>query len=518
MDIIKAFKNNESTSHVTIRGTHEEPLLRASDVGVVLGITNIHTTIKDFDNSEKVIHTIDTLGGPQDVTFLTEKGLYKLLFRSRKPIAKQFTDWVCEVIKEIRLKGKYELEQQLIDSELKLQLKDIENEDTLINSFDNKHVVYLILIKKNVIKFGFTNDIKRRRLEHRTKYGLNIVIKMIFETKYNRELEQMIKIHLKKHIIDIDPTQTELIQLSDEFTYEHLKKEIDLLKRDINNSTVPHLIKEVIKESTKELTNENSKLKAQLEVYKNDKQVKEFDKLQSDNKLLIETSISNEKELTKLRTITSNKSIITSDQLKHISIDENIYKEFIEKRLTIGITKRCALSQLCKDFHTWSKNETIFINGRYKIKFKEELMNYIVKITGINKSSGMNITDKSKGIKLTKCIGFEGIGIKEIENNYVHMYDDNIYTEYLEDKIIVTNVVKDKITIREILDVFMIWMTDKDYEINKKSIGKTLYSEIFMKEFINFVTTTLNVEYNLTGRKKYNGIKCSGYFIGLKII
>ena len=33
-------------------------------------------SITDFDESEKVVSTTDTLGGTQEVTFLTEKGLY----------------------------------------------------------------------------------------------------------------------------------------------------------------------------------------------------------------------------------------------------------------------------------------------------------------------------------------------------------------------------------------------------------------------------------------------------------
>lgn len=44
------------------------------DIGVVLYITTIHSVIRDFDESEKVLHT---LGGAQEVTFLTEKGIYE---------------------------------------------------------------------------------------------------------------------------------------------------------------------------------------------------------------------------------------------------------------------------------------------------------------------------------------------------------------------------------------------------------------------------------------------------------
>jgi prophage antirepressor-like protein len=63
----------------------------------------------DFDESEKVVHSMNTLGGTQEVTFLTEKGLYKVLFRSRKPIAQKFQNWVCEVVKEIRVTGIYNI-------------------------------------------------------------------------------------------------------------------------------------------------------------------------------------------------------------------------------------------------------------------------------------------------------------------------------------------------------------------------------------------------------------------------
>lgn len=72
-------------------------------------MSNIRATIMEFDDTEKVVNTIDTLGGTQQVSFLTEKGLYKVLFRSRKPIAQKFQNWVCQIIKEIRLKGIYDL-------------------------------------------------------------------------------------------------------------------------------------------------------------------------------------------------------------------------------------------------------------------------------------------------------------------------------------------------------------------------------------------------------------------------
>jgi prophage antirepressor-like protein len=53
MDIIKAFQKNEIGINITIQGTLEEPLFRASDIAIVLEMGNIRTSIQDFDETEK---------------------------------------------------------------------------------------------------------------------------------------------------------------------------------------------------------------------------------------------------------------------------------------------------------------------------------------------------------------------------------------------------------------------------------------------------------------------------------
>ena len=67
-----------------LMGTYESPLFRASDIGQVLDIINIRTTIHHFDDTEKVVHTMNTLGGSQSVTFLTEKGHYYYRYTGSK--------------------------------------------------------------------------------------------------------------------------------------------------------------------------------------------------------------------------------------------------------------------------------------------------------------------------------------------------------------------------------------------------------------------------------------------------
>lgn len=78
MEVVKAFNSNELYTEITIKETFNEPLFRASDIVVVLEMSNITSTIRDFDESEKGMHTMHTLGENQQVAFLTEKGLYKM--------------------------------------------------------------------------------------------------------------------------------------------------------------------------------------------------------------------------------------------------------------------------------------------------------------------------------------------------------------------------------------------------------------------------------------------------------
>lgn len=59
------------------------------------------------ESDEKVRNIITTPGGNQEVWFLTEDGLYEVLFQSRKQIAKEFKKGVKEILKTIRKTGGY---------------------------------------------------------------------------------------------------------------------------------------------------------------------------------------------------------------------------------------------------------------------------------------------------------------------------------------------------------------------------------------------------------------------------
>lgn len=57
--------------------------------------------------------------------FLTESGMYKLVFRSNKSKAEEFTDWVAdEVLPAIRKDGKYEIDIKKVDENNNLVQKE----------------------------------------------------------------------------------------------------------------------------------------------------------------------------------------------------------------------------------------------------------------------------------------------------------------------------------------------------------------------------------------------------------
>ena len=93
-------------------GTPDNPAWVAKDVCSVLDIKNPGDTLADFEEEEKGIATIYTLGGEQQVLTIKEAGLYRLIFKSRKPVARRFQKWIFnEVLPSIRKHGSYSIPQ-----------------------------------------------------------------------------------------------------------------------------------------------------------------------------------------------------------------------------------------------------------------------------------------------------------------------------------------------------------------------------------------------------------------------
>lgn len=103
--ITKVFENQ----NVRINVIENIPWFCGKDVCQILGITKYRDMMQNLDDDERVYMAVDTPGGPQNMTFINESGIYECIFRSRHPEAKKFRKWVTsEVLPSIRKTGKYE--------------------------------------------------------------------------------------------------------------------------------------------------------------------------------------------------------------------------------------------------------------------------------------------------------------------------------------------------------------------------------------------------------------------------
>ena len=90
------------------------------DVAMALGYKNsTDALMRHVDEEDKAIVKHDTLGGTQQHTAINESGLYSLILSSKLENARRFKRWVtAEVLPAIRKNGRYELEQQVVETEL----------------------------------------------------------------------------------------------------------------------------------------------------------------------------------------------------------------------------------------------------------------------------------------------------------------------------------------------------------------------------------------------------------------
>lgn len=100
---------NFGTHAVRVISRDNQPWFVANDVCNALGYSNPRDAIsKHLDDDEKDVANSDTLGGNQQLTIISESGLYALVLRSRKPEARKFAKWVTsEVLPSIRQTGGY---------------------------------------------------------------------------------------------------------------------------------------------------------------------------------------------------------------------------------------------------------------------------------------------------------------------------------------------------------------------------------------------------------------------------
>lgn len=58
------------------------PWFSSADVGKILQLSNIRASVALLDDDEKGVNTIDTPGGKQEISIVSESGLYALISKA----------------------------------------------------------------------------------------------------------------------------------------------------------------------------------------------------------------------------------------------------------------------------------------------------------------------------------------------------------------------------------------------------------------------------------------------------
>lgn len=125
---------NFDGNNVEVFELNGQVLFNAKDVARILDIKNVNDNLRKM-SSTQVLKVKNSDVGLTDFrklnnageNFLTESGVYKLVFKSRKPEAEKFSDWVAdEVLPTIRKHGAYMtnevIERTLTDPDYLIQL------------------------------------------------------------------------------------------------------------------------------------------------------------------------------------------------------------------------------------------------------------------------------------------------------------------------------------------------------------------------------------------------------------
>jgi len=140
MNEIKIFENADF-GEIRVAGNAECPMFCLADLCRVLELQTGATKNRLDEGGISLINTptknqFGTIV-EQQMIFINEKNLYKLIMRSDKPQAEPFQDWVCgEVLPEIRRTGSYGAPKSYKEALLELIRKEEEKEKLLLENHE----------------------------------------------------------------------------------------------------------------------------------------------------------------------------------------------------------------------------------------------------------------------------------------------------------------------------------------------------------------------------------------------
>ena len=296
------------TEHnITIYGTWENPLFKAQEIGKMLGISRIRDTISKFNDSHVIKKAAGTTGGLQEQYFLTETGLYRLLYISKKQLAIDFCENVSKLLIEQRLQ---------LGKELELKAKRAlaqERERHLIDKHKNKPGVYFMKhLIEPIIKFGSASNITRRIKDHKRSFGKErIYLDNVVESERYVDLEDTVRSQSNTTFQDESGHEhTEIIRYNNESEVESVYKKVEACNK-------------LIKPPEYDVELEKERLK--VEESKERTKQKEYDMKRNESELEINREKTKQMEL-ESRHKTKQMELESRHKTKQMELEIELYK------------------------------------------------------------------------------------------------------------------------------------------------------------------------------------------------
>ncbi|ACZ01651.1 phage repressor protein [Streptobacillus moniliformis] len=180
MDILE--KKEILGVELVIFGNEVSPMFNANEIAKIIENKNVSQMLKDVEEDEKELVIVTRGDGKTHKQwYLTEDGLYEVLFSSRKPIAKKFKKQVKEILKTIRQKSGY------------IVVRKEDNEITIKQRIDN-------LMKEACERL---EKLQTKLIEYEEFFdeGKEYISLNFLANKYEKTTEELIKILTEKRFI-----------------------------------------------------------------------------------------------------------------------------------------------------------------------------------------------------------------------------------------------------------------------------------------------------------------------------
>jgi prophage antirepressor-like protein len=349
--IVKAFENNPiSILHEDINDKRIY-YFKASDVGKVLGIVNIRTSIVNFDEDEKVVRTTySSNSGNPETLFLTSQGVYRLLYNSKKEVAKKFRKWAGDILDDIIFNESKKLKEQLIEQQRVLNQKDemiklLANKPETEGFTRTNGYIYLVRDKSKPghYKIGLAEDPNKRLIglncgsstnsleivktyqSKDTMLSEKVIHSVLYPYKIKKQKEWFY-IHNDDLLNIVLDTIKDCILFTDKCTFNSMEEHLQYVGKNINytNNTIKNHIKFASKE--------------------------------------IQTDI----------------EALTTPQLQAQDDDEVVFNRFLNESCVFGDLVYCSKRDLVYQYKIWSKINNIFNHKNFEqyllTKFRSKKM------------------------------------------------------------------------------------------------------------------------------------------------